>query len=105
MGICGNFYHHYLLASLRKNNGGATKRYVAPRGGLFEFVAAPHYLFELFGWFGIAVAANHLNAYLVFGSMCSYLAGRSVSQNKWNKKVFSKTEWPSSRKNVVPFIF
>merc|ERR1712232_755540 len=106
VGILGNFYHHYLLASLRKNRSGATtKRYIAPHGGLFDFVAAPHYLFELMGWFGIAVVANHLNAYLTFGSMCSYLAGRAVSQNAWNQKVFSKEEWPSSRKNLIPFVF
>jgi len=106
VGILGNFYHHYLLASLRKNRSGATtKRYIAPHGGLFDYVAAPHYLFELMGWLGIAIVANHLNAYLTFGSMCSYLAGRAVSQNAWNQKVFSKEEWPSSRKNLIPFIF
>jgi len=106
VGILGNFYHHYLLASLRKNRHGATtKRYIAPHGGLFDFVAAPHYLFELMGWLGIAIVANHLNAYLTFGSMCSYLAGRAVSQNAWNQKVFSKDEWPTSRKNLIPFIF
>merc|ERR1719311_118353 len=106
VGILGNFYHHYLLASLRKNRSGATtKRYIAPHGGLFDYVAAPHYLFELMGWLGIAVVANHLNAYLTFGSMCSYLAGRAVSQNAWNQKVFTKDEWPSSRKNLIPSIF
>merc|ERR1711912_129354 len=103
VGIIGNFYHHCLLASLRTNRSGATtKRYIAPHGGLFDYVAAPHYLFELMGWLGIAIVANHLNAYLTFGSMCSYLAGRAVSQNAWNQKVFTKDEWPSSRKNLIP---
>jgi len=106
VGIIGNLYHHYLLASLRKNRSGATtKRYIAPHGGLFDYVAAPHYLFELMGWLGIAIVANHLNAYLMFGSMCSYLAGRAVSQNAWNQKVFTKDEWPTSRKNLIPFLF
>jgi len=106
VGILGNFYHHCLLASLRKNRSGATtKRYIAPHGGLFDYVAAPHYLFELMGWLGIAIVANHLNAYLTFGSMCSYLAGRAVSQNSWNQKVFTKDEWPTSRKNLIPFLF
>jgi hypothetical protein len=44
VGLLGNFYHHYLLATLR--SPGETK-YKVPRGGCFEFVAAPHYFFEL----------------------------------------------------------
>ena len=44
VGLLGNFYHHYLLATLR--SPGETK-YKVPRGGCFEYVAAPHYFFEL----------------------------------------------------------
>ena len=47
VGSAGNLYHHHLLASLRK--GGDTG-YKVPMGGLFELVAAPHYLFELVAW-------------------------------------------------------
>lgn len=108
VGLAGNFYHHYLLAALRsasnskKNNG---KKHVAPRGGLFSHVAAPHYLFELVAWLGIAVVSNHLNVYLVFASMCSYLGGRSVAQNDYNHRNFAEKDWPLDRKNMVPFIF
>eukprot|EP00557_Chaetoceros_sp_GSL56_P001692 CAMPEP_0176504208 /NCGR_PEP_ID=MMETSP0200_2-20121128/15797_1 /TAXON_ID=947934 /ORGANISM="Chaetoceros sp., Strain GSL56" /LENGTH=237 /DNA_ID=CAMNT_0017903597 /DNA_START=66 /DNA_END=777 /DNA_ORIENTATION=- len=92
VGIIGNFYHHFLLAKLRmdpKKTDGA--KYVAPKGGLFNFVAAPHYffglfnfvaaphyLFELISWLGIAVVSQQMNAYLVFMSMTSYLTGRAV---------------------------
>jgi len=100
-GIIGNFYHHYILANLRTGDN----KYVAPRGGLFNFVATPHYLFELIGWLGIAVAADHMNAYLVFTAMTSYLSGRAYSQNEWNRSKFSDKEWPSSRKSLVPFLF
>ena len=103
IGIIGNFYHHYLLASLR--SGSSSKKYVAPRGGLFSFVATPHYLFELIGWLGIAMVSNHLNSYLVFASMSSYLFGRAVAQNEWNRLKFDEKEWPRSRKNMLPFIF
>ena len=106
IGLAGNFYHHFLLAKLRKDSKKADgARYIAPKGGLFNFVAAPHYLFELIGWLGIAVVAQHMNAYLVFMSMTSYLTGRAVSQNAWNRSKFSKEEWPGTRKNIVPFIF
>mmetsp|Transcript_5065 Transcript_5065/g.6865 ORF Transcript_5065/g.6865 Transcript_5065/m.6865 type:complete len:216 (-) Transcript_5065:271-918(-) len=46
VGISGNFYHHFLLASLRKSGKKINdKRYVVPTGGLFNYVAAPHYFF------------------------------------------------------------
>ncbi len=104
VGLAGNFIHHVRLAQLRKDSS-ASAKYVAPKGGLFEYVAAPHYFFELIGWLGIAITAEHLNAYLVFASMTSYLSGRAVSQNQWNRQMFPKAEWPESRKNLVPFLF
>ena len=106
IGLAGNFYHHRLLAKLRSNStDGGEKKYIAPKGGLFNYVAAPHYLFELIGWLGVAIVSNHLNVYLVFTAMCSYLAGRSVAQNEFNRKKFSNDEWPETRKNLVPYIF
>lgn len=104
IGLAGNFYHHVKLSELRKGSSPSAK-YVAPKGGLFNYVAAPHYLFELIGWLGIAIASEHGNAYLVCASMTSYLSGRSVAQNKWNRQKFSVSEWPLERKNMVPFLF
>lgn len=107
VGTVGNFYHHYLLARLRglSNGRNDAKKYVAPRGGLFSFVAAPHYLFELIAWLGIAVASSHMNAYLLFGGMASYLGGRSVAQNEFNRLKFEVEDWPADRKNLIPFVF
>lgn len=107
IGIIGNFYHHYLLASLRSNQSpkGGEKKYTAPKGGLFEYVAAPHYLFELIGWLGIAVASEQITAYLIFAGMMAYLSARSCNQNEWNKQKFSSKEWPASRKNILPLVF
>ena len=104
VGLLGNFYHHYLLAKLRSRSKTATK-YLAPTGGLFEFVATPHYLFELIGWLGIAFVSHQLNVFLVVTSMTSYLGGRSVAQNEFNRTTFSEKNWPRSRKNMVPFLF
>ena len=95
VGIAGNFYHHYLLANLRRPTSkeqNEQKSYVAPHGGLFDYVAAPHYLFELIGWLGIAMVAHHGNAFMVFGGMSSYLSGRSVSQNRWNREKFDSKD-------------
>lgn len=105
VGLAGNFYHHYLLAALRSGGGGGTRKYVPPRGGMFSLVAAPHYLFELVGWLGVALVVDHVNAYLVVLSMTSYLAGRSVAQNEFNRLKFDEKEWPRSRRNLIPFVF
>jgi hypothetical protein len=102
VGSFGNLYHHFLLATLR---AASSKKYVAPRGGLFNLVAAPHYLFELIAWLGIAIASQQMTGFLNFLSMSMYLSARSRNQNKWNKKRFDEKEWPTSRKNMIPFIY
>ena len=104
LGSLGNLYHHYLLAQLRASST-SRKKYVAPRGGLFNYVAAPHYLFELIAWLGIAVASNQLTGYLNLLSMTMYLTARSQNQNKWNRTKFDEKEWPATRKNMVPFVY
>jgi steroid 5-alpha reductase family enzyme len=125
VGEAGNFLHHRILASLRASD--SDTKYMPPSGGLFELVAAPHYLFELVAWWGIGLVAMHWNALLVAGkksifflstfclqtiilprqapdkrreisfqkrgrflvaaTMTSYLGGRSVAQNRWNRQV------------------
>lgn len=107
IGSLGNFYHHWLLASLRSNpdkKSDSSKKYVPPRGGLFSSVAAPHYLFEVIAWIGIGLVAQQLNAILVALSMASYLAGRAKSTNDFYMETFNESEWPRSRKAFLPGI-
>jgi len=128
VGILGNFYHHWLLTTFRNTDGTpkgqktgmqkplslphqvsqtaieASRHYVVPHGGLFEFVTMPHYFFELIGWFGIFVVVPRLNILLVCTGMFSYLAGRSVATTAWYKEKFGKV-WPENRKHLIPFIF
>ena len=50
VGTLGNLYHHWLLSRLRSQSdkkSDSKKKYVPPEGGLFSFVAAPHYFFEV----------------------------------------------------------
>lgn len=101
VGELGNAYHHNLLADLRKSPDSG-KKYVAPRGGLFEHVATPHYMFELVAWLGIAITAQQLNAFLVVLTMTSYLAGRAKVTNEWNMKNIIGYK---QRKNIFPGIF
>ncbi|MEW6405610.1 MAG: DUF1295 domain-containing protein, partial [Chloroflexota bacterium] len=74
IGEAGNFYHHKLLADLRKNGEG----YHVPQGGWFRYVACPHYLFELIAWLGIFLMSRHLFTLLAFFAMFAYLVERSV---------------------------
>ena len=101
VGEAGNLYHHLLLASLRTTKKpSAQYTYTVPKGGFFQFVATPHYFFELVAWCGLAVVAQQANAYLCFVAMVSYLAGRSVSCDRWNRTNIPL--YPQHRKNLVP---
>ena len=100
LGLVGNLYHHWLLASLRKSG---EKRYKIPRGGLFEYVAAPHYLFELIGWLGVVILVDHFCVFLLFFGMMAYLVDRARAQTAFNVKKIDG--YPKSRGHILPFLF
>lgn len=101
IGELGNLYHHSILANLRKVGN---RDYQVPSGGLFGAVAMPHYFFELIAWLGIAMIAQQGNAFLVFLSMCSYLGGRAVATNRWNREKFGSA-YDKDIKNILPGVF
>jgi 3-oxo-5-alpha-steroid 4-dehydrogenase 1 len=101
IGQAGNFYHHYLLANLRKPG---EKEYKVPKGGLFTYIAAPHYLFELVSWLGASLVARHLNSFMVFASMSCYLFERADAQHLWNRMKL-KDKYPMDRLRILPFIW
>jgi very-long-chain enoyl-CoA reductase len=104
VGQLGNLYHHVLLSNLRRGPSSDRKSaYVVPRGGFFEYVTMPHYFFELIAWLGVAVCTQQLTALLIFTSMASYLAGRSVSTTRYYLKTIKG--YPVSRRHLVPGIF
>lgn len=122
VGQLGNLYHHWLLATLRPakasgvtlletgagkpTTGEASvsqKRYVIPYAGMFKYVTAPHYFFELVAWLGIACTTQQLNVFLSVAQMFSYLGGRSVATTKWYESKFA--DYPADRKHMIPFVF
>ena len=112
IGQIGNLYHHCLLSSLRDEkkapnaagtNGNTARVYKIPSGGLFSLVATPHYLFEIIAWVGVGLVCQQLNCLLVAVGMASYLGGRAVTTNKWNRE--NIRGYPTDRKNIVPFLF
>ncbi len=105
VGQLGNFYHHWLLASLRpsKTKDEGASAYKVPSSGMFHLVTMPHYTFELVSWFGVAVVAGSLNSLLVVASMTSYLGGRAVATKRWY--VANLKGFPRERKAIIPFLF
>lgn len=98
IGILGNFIHHKILADLRTG----TNKYIIPKGGLFDLIACPHYLFEIIIWLGIALLSRHLGTFLIFGFIIAYLTARSLRTLKWYRDKFSN--FPAGRKAILPFI-
>ena len=94
-----NFYHHKILADLRGN----TMEYAIPRGGLFDLVACPHYLFEIISWFGLFLMFRHLSMFLFFVFMAMYLTARSVRTLRWYRERFA--DFPPDRRAILPFIY
>jgi len=99
LGISGNLYHHQLLAQLRRPPTG----YAIPRGGLFEYVVCPHYLFEIITWLGMALVAQHLFAWMSLLGMTGYLVARSHKTLQWYRATFPN--FPAARKALLPFLF
>jgi very-long-chain enoyl-CoA reductase len=94
-----NYAHHAILAKLRGN----TKDYFIPRGGLFELVVCPHYLFEIIAWAGIVLASRHLFTFIAVIGMTLYLSARSIKTLKWYREKFN--DFPENRKSLIPFVF
>lgn len=99
IGQFGNFYHHKLLANLRKTEEG----YHIPHGGWFEKATCPHYFFELLAWLGILLLSRHLFTLLAFIAMFGYLTARSIKTRQWYRQRFP--DYPAERKNMIPFLF
>lgn len=101
IGLAGNFYHHYLLANLRAPG---EKTYKVPQGGMFSLVSTPHYFFELIGWAGVTLIAQHASVCIFFAAMVVYLSDRAVAQTQWNLEKF-RENYPKGRKHIIPFFF
>ncbi|KAL9388312.1 hypothetical protein Peur_016917 [Populus x canadensis] len=100
IGISGNFYHHCLLSKLRSKDD---KEYKVPKGGLFDLVICPHYLFEILGILGISLTAQTLYAFSFFVGTTLYLSGRSYSTRRWYLSQFK--DFPKDAKALIPLVF
>ena len=115
VGTIGNLYHHYLLRLLRSSKSSnyssydnekdkKKQRYAPPTGGLFDYVVAPHYLFEIIAFVGIACTSRSIHSLLVSLGMASYLTGRAIRTLKFYQETFDKLEFSRETKALIPFI-
>ena len=93
-----NFMHHKILADVRPTS----LEYVVPRGGLFDLIACPHYLFELVSWFGLCLIFRHVSMFLFFSLMVIYLLVRSLQTLAWYRERFA--DFPPERRAILPFV-
>ncbi|XP_076881757.1 uncharacterized protein LOC143529986 [Bidens hawaiensis] len=101
IGMIGNFYHHCILANLRKQG---EKEYKIPQGGLFDLVICPHYLFEIFGYVGMSCISQTLYAFVFTSGTFFYLMGRSYATRKWYVSKFGD-QFPKNVKAFIPYVF
>lgn len=102
VGIVGNLYHHVLLAKLRNEEGGK-KVYKIPKGGLFNTVICPHYLFEIIVFWSFFMVSQTIYSFSFAMGTTFYLIGRSYATRRWYLSKFD--DFPKHIKALVPFVF
>ncbi|KAI8063250.1 3-oxo-5-alpha-steroid 4-dehydrogenase-domain-containing protein [Gongronella butleri] len=97
-----NFYHHKILASLRKNGNTA---YKIPQGGLFRYVWCPHYLGEIISFMAMTLLSQH-GVVLVYELMAAaYLGVRARQTQKWYFQQFNLTPAQKTKACLIPGIY
>ncbi|KAF8090201.1 hypothetical protein N665_0483s0039 [Sinapis alba] len=106
VGIVGNLYHHVLLAKLRKGGegegGSGKKEYKIPKGGLFETVICPHYMFEIIVFWGFFMISQTIYSLSLALGTTFYLMGRSYATRRWYLSKFD--DFPKNIKALIPFV-
>lgn len=100
-GIIGNFYHHNLLSHLRQTSDDG--KYKIPKGGLFDLVICPHYLFEIIEFVGFSFIAQTPHSFSVALGTMFYLVGRSSATRQWYISKFE--DFPQHVKALIPYVF
>lgn len=93
-----NFYHHVLLANLRKDS----REYKIPEAGFFKRTFCPHYFFEILSWLGLAICSQYLLGYAITFIMFCYLFARSINTKKWYIEKFPSVQF--RKKLLIPGI-
>ena len=101
-----SLFHQRRQASLSQRgrlHGKKEKRYVIPRGGLFEYVSASNYAGEIVEWLGYAVMTQSPAAWSFFVWTVANLGPRAYQTHQWYKRQFGKT-YPAQRRALIPYL-
>ncbi|XP_076914074.1 uncharacterized protein LOC143587698 [Bidens hawaiensis] len=100
IGITGNFYHHCILSSLRKKGD---KVYKIPKGGMFDLIICPHYLFEIVEFIGVScISQTTFTLCFTLGTIF-LLITRSYATRKWYILKFGDT-FRKDIKAIIPYL-
>ncbi len=107
LGEAGNAWAHQKLRALRTSFGSSERK--LPRGGAFELVACPHYLFEITSWVGFAVMTRVTGAFVFLGLGAAILATYARTRHLAYQKEFDGRDgralYPTTRRALVPLVF
>ena len=89
--------------------------YKIPRGGMFDYVSAPHFLGEIIEWTGFALLNRGSLASVSFALFtAANLIPRAVAHHEWYRQTFGVSSsnngdddnrYPRGRKAIVPFVW
>eukprot|EP00698_Gefionella_okellyi_P024301 TRINITY_DN852_c0_g1_i4.p1 TRINITY_DN852_c0_g1~~TRINITY_DN852_c0_g1_i4.p1 ORF type:complete len:112 (+),score=23.35 TRINITY_DN852_c0_g1_i4:1897-2232(+) len=108
---------HRILASLRTTAAATAthsqraqkdhlpQKYHLPRGWLFDYIATPHYLFEIGVYISLWMIAGWRSSslLLVLAFVCLNLGHAARETLLWSRRTFK--EYPPNRKALVPFVW
>ncbi|XP_076930216.1 uncharacterized protein LOC143594917 [Bidens hawaiensis] len=101
IGITGNFYHHCILSSLRKKGD---KEYKIPKGGMFDLIICPHYLFEIVEFIGVSCISQTIFTLCFTLGTVFLLIARSYATREWYILKFGDT-FRKDIKDIIPYLF
>ena len=106
-GELGNTWAHLKLRALRSSSG-ETQRSI-PRGGLFDWVSCPHYLFEITTWCGFLLLTQVLASCLFLALGAAIVSSYAWSRHQRYRAEFDGNEgrelYPPARKAIIPLLF
>ncbi len=98
-GVLINIASDNYLLQLRKPG---EKKYVIPKGGLFNYISCPNHFGEILEWTGFAILCWNIAAVGFAVWTAANLIPRAVSHHKWYLQHFDN--YPKNRKAVIPFL-
>jgi steroid 5-alpha reductase family enzyme len=104
-----NAYHHILLRQLRFAKRGQNQaKYSLPRGGLFDYCIAPHYLSEQLVFLGFILCSQNVVTAALKLFPFIYLSIRASKTYQWYSTHLTDKQDKADllkRKNLIPFIW